>query len=43
MANLKLISLSGSNVPNKKKYIENLQEQRKELKIEFEENDLPVE
>ena len=43
MVNLKLISLSGSNVPNKKKYIENLQEQKKELTIEFEENDLPVE
>lgn len=29
MANLKLISLSGSNVSNKKKYIENLYEQKK--------------
>ena len=43
MTNLKLISLNGSNVSNKKEYIENLHEQKKELTIEFEENDLPVE
>ena len=43
MTNLKLISLNGSNVSNKKEYIKNLHEQRKELTIEFEENDLPVE
>ena len=43
MKNLKLISLSGSNVSNKEKYIENLKKQNTELKIEFEENDLPIE
>lgn len=43
MQHLKLISLSGSNVPNKEKYIEKLSSQNKELTVVFEENDLPIE
>lgn len=43
MHNLKLISLSGSKVPNKEKYIEKLYEQNKKITIEFKENDLPME
>ena len=43
MPNLKFISLSGSNVPNKESYIEKLHNQNKNLIIEFEENDLPIE
>ena len=43
MKKLKLISLSGSNVPNKDKYIQKLSSQNKELTVIFEENDLPIE
>ena len=43
MHSLKLISLSGSKVPNKEKYIEKLYEQNRKITIEFEENDLPIE
>ncbi len=43
MLNLRFISLSGSNVLNKEKYIENLYKQNKEITVEFEENDLPIE
>jgi len=43
MANLKFISLNGSKVTNKEKYIQNLYDQNKELIIEFEENDKPTE
>lgn len=41
--NLRFISLSGSNVPNKEEYIQKLYKQNKELVIEFEENNLPIE
>ena len=43
MLKLKFISLSGSNVLNKEKYIENLYKQNKEITVEFEEDDLPIE
>ena len=43
MHNLKFISLSGSNVQDKEKYIENIYEQNKLIEIEFYENDLPIE
>lgn len=43
MRNLKFISLSGSNVQDKEKYIENIYEQNKMIEIEFLENDLPIE
>jgi len=43
MPNLKFISLSGSNVPNKEMYIEKLHSQNKNIIVEFEENDLPIE
>lgn len=43
MLNLKFISLSGSNVSDKKKYIEKLYKQNNKLKVEFEKNDLPIE
>lgn len=43
MHNLKFISLSGSNVSNKEKYIEKLYKQNKKITIEFEDNDLPIE
>ncbi|MGN1310375.1 MAG: hypothetical protein ACI4VP_01475 [Clostridia bacterium] len=43
MSNLKFISLSGSNVPNKEMYIKKLYDQNKELIVEFEENDKPIE
>ncbi len=43
MPNLKYISLSGANVPNKEKYIEKLYSQNKEITVDFEENDLPIE
>ena len=43
MHNLKFISLSGSNVQDKEKYIENIYEQNKLIDIEFYENDLPIE
>jgi len=42
MRNLKFISLSGSNVTNKERYIENLKNQNNKLEIEFKENDLPI-
>ena len=42
MQNLKFISLSGSNVPNKEKYIETLHKQNEKVTIEFEKNDLPI-
>ena len=42
MPNLKFISLSDSNVPNKKKYIEKLHKQNKKITIEFKEDDLPI-
>lgn len=40
---LKLISFNGSNVRNKEQYIKNLLEQKEELKVEFKEDNLPVE
>ena len=43
MYNLKFISLSGSNVQDKEKYIENIHEQNRDIEIEFNENDLPIE
>lgn len=43
MSNLKFISLSGSNVPNKEMYIKKLYDQNKEVIVEFEENDKPIE
>lgn len=43
MSNLKFISLSGSNVSNKERYIEKLYKQNEKLKVEFEKNDLPIE
>ena len=43
MSNLKFISLSGSNVQNKEMYIKKLYDQNKELIVEFEENDKPIE
>lgn len=43
MSNLKFMSLSGSNVPNKEMYVKNLYDQNKEIIIEFEENDKPIE
>ncbi len=43
MHSLELISLSGSKVPNKEKYIKKLYEQNRKITIEFEENDLPIE
>ncbi|MCI8617319.1 MAG: hypothetical protein HFJ60_03615 [Clostridia bacterium] len=43
MSNLKLISLSGSNVSDKESYIRKLYNKNKEVKIEFEKNDLPIE
>lgn len=43
MSNLKFISLSGSNVLNKEMYAKNLYDQNKEIIIEFEENDKPIE
>ena len=42
MPNLKFISLSGSNVPNKEKYIEKLHKQNEKVTIEFKEDDLPI-
>ena len=42
MPNLKFISLSGSNVPNKEKYIEKLHKQTEKVTIEFKEDDLPI-
>ena len=42
MPNLKFISLSGSNVPNKEKYIEKLYKQNEKVTIEFKEDDLPI-
>lgn len=43
MPNLKFISLSGSNIPNKELYIKKLYNQNKDLIVEFEENDKPIE
>ncbi len=43
MTNLRFISLSGCKVINKEKYIQKLYKQQKELVVEFEENDLPIE
>lgn len=42
MQNLKFISLSGSNVSNKEKYIEKLHKQNEKVTIEFKEDDLPI-
>lgn len=43
MKKLKFISLNGSNVQNKDIYIQRLYEQNNNLKIEFEEDNLPIE
>lgn len=43
MSNLKFISLSGSNVSNKEMYVKKLYDQNKEIIVEFEENDKPIE
>lgn len=43
MPNLKFISLSGSNVSDKEMYVKKLKDQNKELIVEFEENDKPIE
>ena len=43
MHNLKLISLNGSKVQDQEKYVKKLYEQNKNISIEFEENDLPIE
>ena len=43
MKNLKFISFNGSKSSNKEKYIQNLQEQNKNIEIEWREDDLPIE
>ena len=43
MQNLKFISFSGSKAPNKELYIRNLEKQNSKVKIEWKENDLPIE
>ena len=43
MKNLKFISFNGSKTPNKELYIHNLQEQNKNIQIEWREDDLPIE
>lgn len=40
---LRFISLNGSKVQNKEEYIKKLYQQNKDLTIEFEEDDLPIE
>lgn len=40
---LKFVSLNGSKVPNKQQYIEELQKQNGKLKIEYREDNLPIE
>lgn len=42
MEKLKLISLNGSKVENKNDYIKNIKEQNKNVKIYFNENNLPI-
>lgn len=43
MPNLKFISLSGSNVSNNEMFVKKLYDQNKEIIVEFEENDKPIE
>ena len=43
MKKLKFISFNGSKTQNKKLYIHNLQEQNENIKIEWQEDDLPIE
>ena len=43
ITNLKFISLNGSAVQRKEEYIKKLYEQKKNLTIDFEENNLPIE
>ncbi|MBR0351447.1 MAG: hypothetical protein IJH76_06500 [Clostridia bacterium] len=43
MKNLKLISFNGSKTPDKELYIHNLKEQNENIKIEWREDDLPIE
>ena len=43
MQNLKFISFNGSKVPNKKEYMNKLLMQNPNIKIEWEEKDLPIE
>jgi len=43
ITSLKFISLNGSTVESKDEYIKKLYEQKKNLTIEFEENNLPIE
>lgn len=43
MKKLKYISFNGSKTPNKELYIHNLQEQNENIKIEWQEDDLPIE
>ena len=40
---LKFVSLNGSKVPDKQQYIEELQKQNEKLKIEYREDNLPIE
>lgn len=43
ISKLKFISLNGSNVQDKEQYIKNLLKQKEDLKVEFKEDNLPVE
>lgn len=43
MQNLEFISFSGSKAPNKELYISKLEKQNSKVKIEWRENDLPIE